>query len=98
MRELRVVVIDDDHWKRTAMAQELDADPRIAVVHVIDQDEAVQWPLERWENVGVAIIDVFDENSPAEVGTDVFSGISALDRLRDLPVRTFAVTPTVSTR
>jgi len=93
VRALRVVVIDDDHWKRTAMAQELDADPRIGVVHVIDQDEAVQWPLERWEGIDVAIVDVFDENAPGEIGTDVFSGISALDRLRDLPVRTFAITP-----
>lgn len=86
-------MVDDCHWKRTAMAQELDADPRIGVVHVVDQDEAVHWPLERWEGVDVAIVDVFDEYAPAEVGTDVFSGISALDRLRDLPVRTFAITP-----
>lgn len=90
---LRVVVIDDDHWKRTAMAQELDADPRIGVVGIIDQDEAILWPRERWNDVDVAIVDVFDENAPSEIGTDVFSGISALDRLRDLPVRTFAITP-----
>lgn len=86
-------MIDDDHWKRTAMAEELDVDPRIDVVHVIDQDEAVQWPLDRWEGVDLAIVDVFDENAPAEIGTDVFSGIAAIDRLRDRPVRTFAITP-----
>lgn len=93
VRALRVVVVDDDHWKRTAMAQELDSDPRIDVIDVIDQHQAVEWPLERWEGIDVAIVDVFDENAPAEIGTDVFSGISALDRLRDLPVRTFAITP-----
>ena len=86
-------MVDDDHWKRSAIAAELDADPRIGVVDVIDQDEAVLWPLERWDDVDLAIVDVFDENAPSEVGTDVYSGISALTRLRNLPVRTFAITP-----
>lgn len=93
MSTVRVVVVDDDHWKRMAMAQELDGHPKIGVVEVIDQDEAVKWPLERWEEIDVAIVDVFDEEAPSEVGTDVFSGIAALDRLRDLPVRTLAITP-----
>lgn len=86
-------MVDDDHWKRTAMADELDNDPRIEVVAAIDQDEAVLWPEERWSGVDLAIVDVFDENAPSEIGTDVFSGISALDRLRNLPVRTLAITP-----
>jgi hypothetical protein len=90
---MRVVVIDDDHWKRSAMAAELDAHPSIGVVHVIDQDEAVAWPISRWEEIDVAVVDVFDENAPSEVGTDVFSGIAALDRLKELPVRTLAITP-----
>jgi len=93
MRAYRIVVVDDDHWKRAAMAAELDAHPTIATIDVIDQDEAVAWPAERWEDVDIAIVDVFDENAPAEVGTDVFSGIAALERLKDLQVRTLAITP-----
>jgi len=88
-----VVVIDDDHWKRTAMAGELAADPRVEVVDAIDQDTAVLWPPDRWTGVDMAIVDVFDENAPSEIGTDVYSGIAALDKLRDLPVRTLAITP-----
>lgn len=88
-----MVVIDDDHWKRTAMADELRRNPDIEVVAVADQDLAVLWPPEQWADVDLAIVDVFDEIAPAEVGTDVFSGIAVLDILRDLPVRTLAITP-----
>lgn len=75
------------------MAAGLDAHPEITVVDAIHQDEALTWPSERWAGVDVAIIDVFDEAAPSEVGTDVFSGIAALDRLRALPVRTLALAP-----
>lgn len=88
-----MVVIDDDHWKRTAMAEELRRNRDIEVVAVADQDLALLWPSEQWADVDLAIVDVFDENAPAEVGTDVFSGIAVLDQLRDLPVRTLAITP-----
>ncbi len=93
MSKHRVVVVDDDRWKREAMSVAIAADPRTEIVAVIDQDEAVRWPLEKWQDVDVAVVDVFDENAPGEVGTDVYSGIAALDRIRDLPVRTVAVTP-----
>lgn len=91
--EVRVVLVDDDYWTRTAMAQELDRHPQIAVVDSIDQTEAVLWPPERWEDVDLAIVDVFDEQAPSEIGTDVFSGITALNHLRTLPVQTLAITP-----
>lgn len=91
--EVRVVLVDDDYWTRTSMAQELDRHPQIAVVGAIDQTEAVLWPPERWDDVDLAIVDVFDEEAPSEVGTDVFSGITALDHLRTLPVRALAITP-----
>lgn len=88
-----MVVVDDDHWKRTAMAEELQRNSDIEVVAAIDQDQVLLWPVSSWDDVDLAIVDVFDENAPAEVGTDVFSGIAALDQLRDLPVRTLAITP-----
>lgn len=88
-----MVVVDDDHWKRTAMAEVLGHSDDIEVVAVTDQDEAVLWPPKRWDEVDMAIVDVFDENAPAEIGTDVFSGIAVLDGLRDLSVETLAITP-----
>lgn len=88
-----MVVIDDDYWKRTAMADELRRNPDIEVVAVADQDLAVLWPAEQWSEVDLAVVDVFDENAPSEVGTDVFSGIAVLEALRDLPVKTLAITP-----
>jgi CheY-like chemotaxis protein len=93
MRELRVAVIDDNYWNRQHMAQELDASPYIKVVFALHQDEAATWTREQWADVDIAVVDVFDENAPGEIGTDVYSGITALERLRDLNVKTLAVTP-----
>lgn len=92
-RELRVAVIEDDYFKRGHMAQELDRSPHIAVVHALDQDTARSWTAEQWEDLDFAIVDVIDEYAPGEVGTDLFSGIDALERLRRLDVRTLALTP-----
>lgn len=86
-------MVDDDHWKLTAMARELASHPEIEVVAAVDQDQAQLWPLDRWQDVDLAVVDVFDENAPSEVGTDVYSGIALLDRLRELPVDTLAITP-----
>lgn len=93
MRELRIAVIDDDYWKREHMAQELDSSPHIAVVHALDQDTAVQWSLAQWDAIDIAIVDVVDEMAPGEVGTDMFSGIQALERLKHIDVKTLAITP-----
>lgn len=90
---LRVAVVDDDQWKRAAIAQELEANQRVSVEAVIDQDEVLRWPEERWSSIDLAIVDIFDELAPGEIGTDIFSGIAALDRLRTLQTKTFAITP-----
>lgn len=91
--ELRIAVIDDDWYKREHMKQELDRSPRIAVVHSIDQDTAATWTDDEWGEIDFAIVDVFDDAAPLELGTDMFSGVGALDRLRALKVLTIAVTP-----
>ena len=75
------------------MAQELDRSPHIAVVHAIDQDEAATWTRDRWESLDFVIVDVYDEYAPGEIGTDVFSGIPAIERLRNFEVDTLAVMP-----
>lgn len=93
MFPLRVALVDDNYWKRSAMAAELNAHDDINVVLVCDQDRAMMMPDDLWTDIDVAIVDVFDEYAPGEIGTDVFSGISALERLRSLPARTIAITP-----
>ncbi len=90
---LRVALVDDNYWKRSAMATELNAHEAIDVVLVCDQDHALTMPDELWIDIDLAIVDVFDEYAPGEIGTDVFSGISALERLRSLPATTIAITP-----
>jgi hypothetical protein len=90
--ELRVAVIDDDWFKREHMKQELDKSPHIAVVHAIDQDTAATWTEDEWGAIDFAVVDVFDDFAPLEIGTDLFSGVAALERLRDLEVRTIAIT------
>jgi len=91
--ELRVAVVDDDLWKRSAMAEQLDRRPEIAVVHALDQDEAASWPLARWKDVDAAVVDVYDDRAPGEVGTDLYSGIDAIERLVRVGVRVLGVTP-----
>ena len=93
MSELRIAVIDDDWFKREHMKQELDRSPRIAVVHAIDQDTAARWTHDDWGQIDFAIVDVYDDAAPLETGTDLFSGVVALDRLRALDVLTIAITP-----
>jgi len=90
---LRVALVDDNYWKRSAMAVELNAQSAIDVVLVCDQDSAMTMPDDAWSGIDVVIVDVFDEYAPGEIGTDVFSGISALERLRALPPTTIAITP-----
>lgn len=91
-----IAVIDDDHWRRERMAEELRTDRRFAVLQVFDQDTAVGVPADTWSGVEVAVVDVFDEFAPGEVGTDLYSGIKAIgtiERLRGRGVVTLAITP-----
>ena len=93
MKQLRVAVVDDDWYKREHMRQELDRSPNIEVVHAIDQDMAKTWTGDDWGNIDCCIVDVFDDAAPLEVGTDLFSGIGAIERLHALRIRTIAITP-----
>jgi hypothetical protein len=93
MREVKIVVIDDDFFRREFMASELDRSDRIAVVHAISQDEARAMSDAEFGKFDIAVVEVVDENARGEVGTDMFSGISALQRLQRLDVRTIAISP-----
>jgi len=75
------------------MAAQLEARPEIDVVCQLDQDKALAWPIENWSTVDVAVVDVLDEFAPAEMGTDLYSGIMTLQRIRELAVRTVAIVP-----
>ena len=86
-------MIDDDFWRRGHMCRVLEESPLVAVAHALHQDEAVTWPLERWADVDMALIDVVEEGALGEVGTDVYSGISAVERLRPTKVTTIALIP-----
>jgi hypothetical protein len=90
---VRVAVIDDDRWRRAAMARQLDAHVATEVVLEADHDRALRLPAGAWSEVDVALVDVFDELAPAEVGTDLYSGIMTLAGIRRLPVRTIAIVP-----
>ena len=75
------------------MALQLEVLPEIDVVCELDQDTALAWPLENWSDVDVAVVDILDEFAPSEKGSDVYSGIMTLHRIRGLPVRTVAIVP-----
>lgn len=93
MGELHLAVVDDDPWKRDAISGQLNAHPAVAVVHAIDQDTAAAWTATEWEGVDFAIVDVFDDRAPSEKGTDLFSGINALERLKSVRIPVMAITP-----
>ena len=88
-----VAVIDDDFWRRESMTRALSSHADIDVVLSVTQDDVLASTVELWNGIDLAIVDVLDERAPGEVGTDLYSGIMALDHLRDLPVRTLAITP-----
>jgi DNA-binding NarL/FixJ family response regulator len=89
----RVVVIDDNVYAREGLRRMLDEHDDIDVVHSMSHDDAVSWTDEQFGHFDCAVVEVIDELARNEAGTDLFSGIAALERLRRLPVRTYAVTP-----
>lgn len=91
--ELRVAVVEDDAWKRSAIADQLDRHERVDVVYAVDQDEAASWSRTQTANVDVALVDIYDDTAPGEVGTDVYSGIAAVRSLRKRDIRVIAISP-----
>lgn len=92
--ELKVVIVDDDQWKRAGMRQRLDATPEVIVVDDVDQDSAAAWPLDKWTEIDAVLVDVFDDQGVGEVGTDIYSGIKVVERVRPIRgLRCIAVTP-----
>ena len=89
----RVVVIDDNTYAREGLRRVLDAHEDIEVVHAMSHDDATEWSDEQFGEFDCAVVEVIDELARNEAGTDLFSGIDALERLRRLPVTTYAVTP-----
>ena len=91
--QLRVIVIDDHIYAREGLTRLLDQHADIEVVRGMSHDDAAVLSDAEFGEFDCAIVDVIDEIARNEVGTDVFSGIAALVRLRSMPVRTFAITP-----
>lgn len=91
--EFRVVIVDDDEFKRAGIRARLDATPEVAVVADVDQDIAASWPEDRWSDVDAVLVDIFDDRGVGERGTDLYSGIKVVDRVRPIKnLRCIAVT------
>jgi hypothetical protein len=91
--EVRVVIVDDDCWKREGMGSRLDATPEVNVVASLSPDDAAEWSQDRWADIDTVVVDVYDDRAVGQVGTDLYSGIGIVERVRDLSVRCLAVTP-----
>lgn len=89
----RIVVVEDDPWKRDALADRLDASGQVEVTAALDQDDAAGRVDSFWKSVDIALVDVYDDRAPGEVGTDLYSGITAIERLGPLKVTVVAMIP-----
>jgi len=94
VKQVKVVIVDDDEFKRTGMAHRLAASSDVEVVDTVDQDKAAARPLSDWEPIDAVIVDVCDDRAIGEVGTDVYSGISVVERVYPIRnLRCIAITP-----
>jgi hypothetical protein len=91
--EVRVVIVEDDQWKREGMSSRLDATREVEVVESLGPSDAANWSRDRWVDIDTVVVDVYDDRGVGQLGTDLYSGISVVERVRDLPVRCLAVTP-----
>ena len=92
---VKVVIVDDDEFKRAGMAERLDSTSEIEIVDTIDQDTAAVRALAEWEAIDAVLVDVCDDRALGEIGTDVYSGISVVERVRRIRnLRCIAITPT----
>lgn len=86
-------MIEDDPWKRGALVDRLAASGQVEVVSALDQDDASSRAESFWTSVDIALVDVYDDQAPGEVGTDLYSGITAIERLAPLNVAVVAMIP-----
>lgn len=94
MGNLKVVIVDDDEFKRAGMAHRLESSAEIEVLDAVDQDAAAARPLSAWDPVDAVLVDVCDDRAIGEVGTDVYSGISVVERVHPIRrLRCIAITP-----
>lgn len=89
----RVAVVEDDPWKRGALADRLSGSGQVEVVSALDQDDAARRSKDFWSSVDIALVDVYDDRAPGEVGSDLYSGITAIERLAPLDVAVVAMIP-----
>lgn len=91
---IRVVIVDDDVFKREGMANRLRSADDIDVAATVDQDVAAAWKPHEWRGVDVVLVDVCDDVALGQVGTDVYSGIKVVERVSMFEhLRCIAVTP-----
>lgn len=65
----------------------------IEVVLATGQEDVARVSDDVWRTVDVAIVELFDETAPGQKGTDMYSGISAIQHLARLNVQTVALVP-----
>jgi len=90
---MRVVVIDDNPFERHGLVALLQEQDGVEVVANLSQDKAVAAGDDEFGEIDVAFVEVVDEDAQCEVGTDLYSGISAIERLSPLAVATIAMVP-----
>jgi hypothetical protein len=87
------MIIDDDYWRREQMRVALVAHGSLVVRAVMHHDDVRTLADEDIQGVDIVLVDVVDELALGERGTDVYSGIAAIERFAAAGVTAIAVLP-----
>ncbi len=96
---MRVVVFDDDLLARAGAREVLGAEPSIDVIEAFSLRRGLELPVGYLASFDCAVVDLHDRfRERWEVGTDVYTGLEIIERIRGsgAPVRVVAITPSLA--
>ncbi|MEL6981159.1 MAG: hypothetical protein AAFO29_01915 [Actinomycetota bacterium] len=95
---MRVVVFDDDLLARAGAREVLGAEPSMEVIEAFSLRRGLELPVGYLASFDCAVVDLHDRfRARWEVGTDVYTGLEIIERIRGsgAPVRVVAITPSL---
>ncbi len=95
---MRVVLFDDDLLARAGAREVLGAEPAIEEIEAFSLRQGLELPQRHLASFDCALVDLYDRyRERSEVGTDVYTGLEIIERIRAAggSVRVAAITPSL---